>query len=65
MRTFQVRLFPDGEYEKIEAATAKDAAEKKYGRKLSEIGRNDELRALAHEMKWPRDPSPRLFYDRE
>lgn len=64
MSLFQVRLFPQGEYEKVEAATAKEAAEQQYGNKLSDAGRNDQLRVLVHEMIWPRRPSPMLFYDR-
>lgn len=64
MRTFQVRLYPDGDYKKIEATSAKEAAEERYGRELSETGSNHQLRVMVHEMKWPRDPSPTLFYDR-
>jgi hypothetical protein len=64
MSTFQVRLFPDGEYQNVEAETAKKAAEIKYGRELAEVGSNHQLRVLVHEMIWPRRPSPMLFYDR-
>jgi hypothetical protein len=64
MSTFQVRLFPKGEYQKVEAQSAKEAAEKQCGHTLSEIGSNHQLRALVHEMRWPRRPSPILFYDR-
>ncbi len=65
MGTFQVRLFPVGEYEKVEAGSAKTAAEKKYGGELSETGGKHELRVLVHPMIWPRRPSPILFYGRE
>lgn len=64
MSIFQVRLFPDGEYEKVEAETAKDAAKLKYGSELSEIGSNHQLRVMVHAMIWPRRPSAMLFYDR-
>jgi hypothetical protein len=65
MGTFQVRLFPNGgDYQKVEAKTAKEAAEKLYDRELSEVGSQHQLRVLVHRMKWPRDPSPTLFYDR-
>jgi hypothetical protein len=62
--TFQVKLFPQGEYRKVEARSAKDAAEKQYGRALSEVGSNHEVRVMAHAMIWPRGPTPILFYDR-
>ena len=64
MSVFQVRLFPEGEYQKIDAATALEAAEKLYGGQLSEVGRKDQLRVMVHEMIWPRRPSAMLFYDR-
>jgi hypothetical protein len=64
MGTFQVRLFPDGEYQKIEAATAKEAAEKLYGRQLSEVGGNRQVRVMVHKMVWPRSPNAILFYER-
>lgn len=64
MSTFQVRLFPDGDYQKIEASTALEAAEKLYGRPLSDIGSQHQLRVMVHEMIWPRQSSPTLFYDR-
>ncbi len=65
MATFQVRRFPENDdYQKVEAQTAKEAAEKVYGRALSEVGTNGELRILVHPMMWPRRPSPMLFYDR-
>ena len=63
MTTFQVRL-PDEDYKKIEAKTAKEAAEKLYGRELSEVGSNHQLRVMVHAMTWPRDQNPMLFYDR-
>ena len=63
MSVFQVRLFPKGEYQKVNAASAKHAAEMQYGSELSEVGRMDQVRVLVHQMKWPRDPSPTLFYD--
>jgi hypothetical protein len=65
MSTFQVRLFPEGEYEKIDARTAKEAAEKKFGRDLYEVGSNHQLRAMVHPMIWPRRPSAILFYARD
>jgi len=64
MSVFQVRLFPEGGYQKIEAATAKEAAERQYGHELSDAGSNGQLRVLVHEMRWPRRPSPMLFFDR-
>lgn len=64
MSIFQVRLFPEGEYEKIEAGSALAAADKLYGRPLSEVGRRDQLRVMVHEMIWPRRPSAMLFYER-
>lgn len=64
MSVYQVKLYPDGEYEKVEAQTAKEAAETQYGRELFDIGSNHQLRVMVHQMKWPRDPSPILFYDR-
>ena len=63
MTTFQVKLMPDGEYEKIDGGSAKEAAEGKYGRPLSEIGSMHELRVMVHPMIWPRG-NPILFYDR-
>ena len=64
MSTFQVRLLSEGDYQKVEASTAKEAAEKYYGSELSEVGNNDQLGVLVHKMMWPRAPSPILFYDR-
>lgn len=55
MSTFQVR---------VEAKSVREAAEMRYGRELSEVGTNHQLRALVHQMRWPRRPSPILFYDR-
>jgi hypothetical protein len=64
MTIFQVRRFLDGgDYEKVEAQTAKEAAERLYGRPLSEVGSMHQLRMLVHAMIWPRRPSPMLFYD--
>lgn len=39
MPTFQVRLLPSGEYRKVDAASAKEAAEKEYGAELTDHGR--------------------------
>jgi hypothetical protein len=64
MSTFQVRLFPEGDYQKVEANSAREAAQKHYGGELSETGTNHQLRVLVHKMMWPRAPSPILFYDR-
>jgi hypothetical protein len=64
MSTFQVRLLSENDYQKVEASSAKEAAETRYGRELSEIGSNHQLRALVHQMMWPRRPSPMQFYDR-
>jgi hypothetical protein len=65
MGIFQVKRFLEGgDYQKIEAKTPKEAAEKVYGRALSEAGTKDQLRVLVHQMIWPRRPSPMLFYDR-
>ena len=51
------------DYEKVEAASAREAAEKRYGRELSEIGSNHQLRAMVHAIVWRRGPAT-LFYDR-
>jgi hypothetical protein len=64
MSVFQARLFPEGEYQKIEATTALKAAESLYGQPLSDTGGRHELRVMVHEMTWPRRPSAMLFYDR-
>jgi hypothetical protein len=64
MATFQVKLFPEGDYRKVEARSAKEAAEKEYGRSLSEVGSNHEIRVMVHAMIWPRRPAPMLFYHR-
>jgi hypothetical protein len=64
MPIFQVRLQSGGEYQQIEMARAKEAAEKLHGRELSKVGSLHEVRVLVHEMRWPRRPSPILFYDR-
>ena len=64
MSTFQVRLLSENDYQKVEASSAKEAAETGYGRELSEIGSNHQLRVLVHQMMWPRRASPMLFYDR-
>ena len=50
MATFQVQLWPDGKwdgkpYQKVEAATAKEATEKLYGQPLKEAESNYEIRA--------------------
>src|SRR3954454_2232741 len=57
MSTFQVRLLSEGDYQKIEANSAKEAAEKHYGSELSEIGNHHQLRVLVHKMMWPQAPS--------
>ena len=64
MGIYQVKLFPDGEYQKIEATSEKDAAEKVFGRDLREAGSNHQLRVMVHKMVWPRSPNSTLFYDR-
>ena len=56
MATFQVSLKPDGKsdwtpYQQVEAATAKEAAEKLYGRPLNEVGPNDKIRARVRPMR--------------
>ena len=63
MSAYQVRLIPDGDYQKVEADDAKEAAEKHYGSALSTIGSNDQLRVMVHPMTWPRG-NPILFYGR-
>jgi hypothetical protein len=55
---FQVRLFPQREYQKVVAATAKEAAEARYGKELSSAGSKHQLRALVHEMIWRVEPLP-------
>ncbi|MFZ0209254.1 MAG: hypothetical protein WAL59_24620 [Roseiarcus sp.] len=60
MRTFQVQLWPGGKwdgmgYQKVEADTTQEAAEKLYGHPLLLTGSNHQLRALVHELGiWPR-----------
>ena len=55
MAIFQVQLWPDGQwdgkdYQRVEAMTKKDAAEKMYGRPLSESGSMNQIRAQVHDM---------------
>jgi hypothetical protein len=57
----QVERFPDGEYQKMEAESAQEAADKHYGRPLSQVGSNHQLRVL---VRWPGQSTPMLFYDR-
>jgi hypothetical protein len=67
MPTFPVQLWPDGkwdqkDYRKVDAATKKEAAEKLYGKPLSEKGSSHQIRVRVH------SPIPRgsatVFYDR-
>jgi hypothetical protein len=65
---YQVRLIPSHRgkgqtqpYCKVEAETAKDAAEQLYGSPLSVSGQSYQLRALVHPLRWPRG-APMLFY---
>ena len=55
MAIFQVQLWPDGkwdgqDYQKIEAETAKEAAEKLYGGVPSDEGSNYKIRAQVRRL---------------
>ena len=67
MQIFQVQLWPDGKwdgkpYQKVEAATAKEAAEKLYGKPLKESGSNHLIRAQVHGSSAKRE-LPLIFYE--
>jgi hypothetical protein len=60
---WQVRIVQNRQpYQKVDAAAAKEAAEKLYGSPLSERGSNDRLRALVHSLHGPRG-LPIQFYE--
>ena len=59
---FRVKRYPDGKYENIEAESKKDAAEKFYGRNLSEVGSTHQLRVMLRAVA-SREQSAALFYD--
>jgi len=67
MAIYQVQLWPDGkwdgkDYQRVEANSAKEAAEKLYGGELSEKGSNYKIRAqvrLLGELK----AHPTVFYE--
>jgi hypothetical protein len=68
MPTFQVQLWPDGkwdqkDYVKVDAATKKEAAEKVYGKPLSDKGSNYQMRARVHSSV--ARGSATIFYDRD
>jgi hypothetical protein len=55
MSLFQVQLWPNGkwdgkDYQKVEAESAKEAAEKLYGSALSESGSNFKIRARVRRL---------------
>ncbi len=67
MTTFQVQLWPEGRwdgqpYQKVEAATPKEAAEKLYGKPLQDRGANFQIRA---QVRVPSPPGqlPIIFYE--
>jgi hypothetical protein len=67
MQTFQVQLWAEGKwdgkpYQKVDAETAKEAAEKLCGRPLSETGSNYQIRARVHHMLRPRGDAA-IFYE--
>ncbi len=67
MSIFQVRLWPEGKYDgepyrKVEAATAREAAEKLYGRPLNEAGSNCQIRAQVHSLDAFRRQT-KIFYE--
>jgi hypothetical protein len=64
---FRVQLWPDGKwdfkpYQDVEAETAKEAAEKLYGKPLRERGKSPQLRATVHPPA-PARNFPIGFYD--
>lgn len=67
MSLFQVQLWPNGiwdgkEYQRVEAKTAKEAAEKLYGGPLSEKGSNYKIRAQVRALGDLRN-HPMVFYE--
>jgi hypothetical protein len=60
MTTYKVKNYRNEKYMDIEANTAKEAAEKLYGRELSEVGSIDHLRVMVRE---PCGRKAMLFYD--
>jgi hypothetical protein len=66
MAVFQVQHWPDGkwdgkDYKHVEAATAKDAAEKECGCSLSERGGRHQIRAQVRSLDDFR-AAPMIFY---
>jgi len=68
MQTWNVQLWQDGQYlpyQKVVAATAKEAAEHLYGRPLSEVGSNHQFRAQVRQLPpIGQGISPTVFYER-
>jgi hypothetical protein len=70
-RTYQVQHWPDGQWdrarnwEKIEAASEKEAAEKVCGRPLNEAGRLAQLRARVLTLGDLKQRSATSFYAAE
>ncbi len=67
MPTFQVQLWPDGKwdgkpYQKVDAETAKAAAEKLYRKPLKENGSNFQIRAQVLRLSFP-SGNPTIFYE--
>lgn len=60
----RVRLYPDGEYGEIEADSAKEAAERKYGGELFEAGQNHQARVLVRTTIGGREHQ-KIFYSNE
>ena len=67
MEKFRVQLWPDGKwdgkpYEDVYASNAKEAAEKLYGRALSDRGANSKIRAHVKQIIGGKTISP-IFYE--
>ena len=69
MPTWQVQLWPDGKwdgnpYEKVDAGTAKAAAEYLYGGSLSEVGSMHKIRAQVRPLiAGGHVVTPTVFYE--
>ena len=67
MPIFQVQIRPDARwdkqpYKRVEAATAKEAAEKLFGHSLQENGAMGQIRARVHSLGGPRGNGS-IFYE--
>jgi hypothetical protein len=66
MAIFQVQLWPNGkwdgsDYQKVEAGSAREAAERAYGSALTETGSNYKIRALATSLSDKKGSSTVFF----